>query len=697
MTENKNIDFENNCKKLFYIDENLKVNCIEGDFCIDEYPHIDKNIKNMCTNCLFKYKNKCYMECPENTCIKQEINLDTCVDIGENTKVINKICFDNFQDIVSNIKEMSENNEIIENIPNLTVYVYDIEKNESYFEQEKLTYIYFKDIQDILIEEFNLEKNSNIYALIVDSPSKYSNSTINDYGFILLLENGTELDVSKISEDLKVKISIPIIDLELANFDYATTFSQQGYDIYDKNSKFYRDICTPGYLNDDDLTLKDRKNEIFINNITTGKSNCEYTLTDINNKRFIYNCYIADINDNNTNNNVAFSFENEEKQENILNYILDLVNYKVLNCSALFMNLDNFRHNKAVMICTTSIFITVLLFIIFFCSRISKVRVMLFREIINIQRINRLLKRQNKKNRTNNTNLSNPIKQAKHLEREKRKSKSKREILDSNKMLSSLSQDNKKNSDRLKVCDELVKDKQKNISTKKINKINNGRELVEYDNLPFQLALKIDKRNMLYIFRLKISEKITIIDIFVNKILKEIALSQYFLYLLIDLTMNAMLYSDNIVSHKKHNNGNIDSIIVILLSGFANILSSIIGYYLNKLVGFEEIFDQIKEIRKEDEFLRIVKIIVREMKIRVVLFFLCEIIIILFCTYYMFIFFTIYHKSQMSLLKSYLTSILENWLINLLVVVFIVIFRKIGIYYRNKYIYNTSKYLDNNF
>jgi hypothetical protein len=322
---------------------------------------------------------------------------------------------------------------------------------------------------------------------------------------------------------------------------------------------------------------------------------------------------------------------------------------------------------------------------------------MLFREIINIQRINRLLKRQNKKNRTNNTNLSNPIKQAKHLEREKRKSKSKREILDSNKMLSSLSQDNKKNSDRLKVCDELVKDKQKNISTKKNNKINNGRELVEYDNLPFQLALKIDKRNMLYIFRLKISEKITIIDIFVNKQLKEIALSQYFLYLLIDLTMNAMLYSDNIVSHKKHNNGNIDDIIVILLSGFANILSSIIGYYLNKLVGFEEIFDQIKEIRKEDEFLRIVKIIVREMKIRVVLFFLCEIIIILFCTYYMFIFFTIYHKSQMSLLKSYLISILENWLINLLVVVFIVIFRKIGIYYRNKYIYNTSKYLDNNF
>ena len=32
------------------------------------------------------------MDCPENTCIKQDKNLDTCIDIKGNTKVINKIC-----------------------------------------------------------------------------------------------------------------------------------------------------------------------------------------------------------------------------------------------------------------------------------------------------------------------------------------------------------------------------------------------------------------------------------------------------------------------------------------------------------------------------------------------------------------------------------------------------------------------------
>ena len=88
--------------------------------------------------------------------------------------------------------------------------------------------------------------------------------------------------------------------MDLAKFNYAKIFSEQGYDIYDKNNEFYHDICTPGYLNENDLTLVDRKKEIYINNITTGKINCEYQLTDLNSKRFIYNCYLTTININNT-------------------------------------------------------------------------------------------------------------------------------------------------------------------------------------------------------------------------------------------------------------------------------------------------------------------------------------------------------------------------------------------------------------
>ena len=211
------------------------------------------------------------------------------------------------------------------------------------------------------------------------------------------------------------------------------------------------------------------------------------------------------------------------------------------------------------------------------------------------------------------------------------------------------------------------------------------------------MALRMDNRTVFYIFKIKIKEKIKILDICINKKIKEILLSEYFLYLLIDLTMNSMLYSDNIVSHKRHNNGKLDTIIVLLLSAFANILSSIIGYYLELLIGFEERIIDIKEIKKEIIFLRVFKIIMREMIIRVIIFFIFEILIIIFCTYYLFIFFTIYHKSQMSLLKNYIISLIESWTINILIAVFIVLFRKMGIYLKSKYIYNISKYLDKNF
>ena len=702
------INIENNCKKKYYIDDNLKINCIDSDICINEYPYADKNSQNLCTNCAVKYKNKCYSVCPENTCIKQDIYLDTCIDIDSNTKVINEICFENFQNLTNNIKEMSENNIIINNIPNLTVYAYDIEKNASYFEDNNLTYIYFKDIQDNLIQEFNLDNNSKIFVLIVDSISKYSNSTINDYGFVLFLENGTELNLSTLSEELKVKISVPIQNLELVNYDYATIFSQQGYDIYDRNNKFYHDLCTPGYLHDNDLTLENRRKEIYINYISYEKSNCEYQLADLKNKRFIYNCYISEINKDNTNNNVVHSFD-KKRDEKFINYILDVINYKIIVCYKLFINIDNFRHNKAVMICTTSNFIAVLLFIIFFCSRLPKLRVEIYHMTPTKSKIrNLILKQKLEKSKKSIVNISNPIRKDRGKERKNsKKSKlgnSKSNSRDSNLLFTRiiLSQDknsHKKNSNSFNNSNNILFEK------RKIKKLTNRtllediieKNIKDLDDLPFILALKLEKRNIFKIFIIKLTEKIKVIDNCVNKKIKEISFSQYFLYLLIDLTTNSMLYCDKIVSHKSHNNGKLDFLVSISLSAFANILASIIGYYLNLLVGFEEKIFQVEEIKNEINYLKFSWILLREMKIRVIIFFFCEIALIIFCSYYLFIFFTIYHKSQMSLLKSFLISRLEILIINIVMAIFIAVFRKLGIYYKNKYIYNISKYLDKNF
>ena len=161
--------------------------------------------------------------------------------------------------------------------------------------------------------------------------------------------------------------------------------------------------------------------------------------------------------------------------------------------------------------------------------------------------------------------------------------------------------------------------------------------------------------------------------------------------------MNALVYSDSIVSHKRHNDGRLDFIVVILLTLLSNILSSIAGYYLDILVSFEERIQNIKEIKKEMIFFKVLHIILREVVVRAVIFFIIQIIIILFCCYYLFIFFTVYHKSQMSMLSNFGISLLEKWLISFIVALFITIFRKIGMSSNNIYIYNISKYLDRHF
>ena len=80
-----------------------------------------------------------------------------------------------------------------------------------------------------------------------------------DYNYKFFLENGTELDLNITNEVIYVNILVPIINLDAINFNYSMVFSKQGFDIYDKNSDFYKDICITVQLNGNDIVIKDRK------------------------------------------------------------------------------------------------------------------------------------------------------------------------------------------------------------------------------------------------------------------------------------------------------------------------------------------------------------------------------------------------------------------------------------------------------
>ena len=109
---------------------------------------------------------------------------------------------------------------------------------------------------------------------------------------------------------------------------------------------------------------------------------------------------------------------------------------------------------------------------------------------------------------------------------------------------------------------------------------------------------------------------------------------------------NSLLYTDEVVSNKYHNNGKLD--LLVSLSIISNIITSIIIFYINSK-DIEERMEQFTEIKNERIYFKRIRQFLRFMKIKFIFFFLSEVIIISTCYYYIVIFCIIYKKSKVSL------------------------------------------------
>ena len=230
--------------------------------------------------------------------------------------------------------------------------------------------------------------------------------------------------------------------------------------------------------------------------------------------------------------------------------------------------------------------------------------------------------------------------------------------------------------------------------SEKKNKENNE----DYNEFPFAKALRLDKRNIFIIFKSVLFDKLELIHLFISSgRTRIICLCEYILSLLFDCFFNALLYSDDVVSQKYHNNGELDFIVSLMITLISNIITSIVCLFINYSDGIEERLDQILEIRREYKYLFALKKYLRFLKIKMVFFIITIFILVSGCFYYIVIFCIIYSNSQVSLLTNYLLSLLEGLITSLIITILIVLTRKIGISCSNSYIYNTSKFINKKF
>ena len=573
-------------------------------------------------------------------------------------------------------------------------YSYNInENNEEMKLKSSQVYIDInEETMSMIKNKFSLTGDSKIFIAITEKPNNDSNFATVDYVYEYVLENGTKLNLSDL-EEATVDVYVPFTDLDLAQFNLVKQFAEQGYDIYDINSPFYNDYCTPASIDGNDITLDDRKKDIYPHNVTLCKSNCKYKGINIDEQRVICECNInSDINI--TENEILID------EDNFKDYFLDNINFRVFQCYKLFFDGKNLKKSKAFYIIIIIYLIMAILNLIYTCYSFERLKLHMAREMFSIKASNKELfteaQKVNESQEIDSNKYANPLK--KELEKKKNKkskegkgvknkAKSEKNVLVSiskfmNKKGSTRNYYNVANTERTKELPEEDEDsKEENIN-----------------ELPYSKAIDVDKRSISHIFCSFIVEKLELVSIcFYEYQIKSILLSEYILALLLNFFFNTLLYSDDVVSNKYHNNGKLDFAVSLLLSILSNIVTSMIFYCIKYSRGIEERMKLILEIKYKMHCYRNIKRFFKYLKIKLVCFVISQLIISGVCTYYIVTFCILYSHSQKSLVVNYLYSLIESIITSIVITTIILITRKIGLSCLNKEIYNTSKYINSKF
>jgi len=234
-----------------------------------------------------------------------------------------------------------------------------------------------------------------------------------------------------------------------------------------------------------------------------------------------------------------------------------------------------------------------------------------------------------------------------------------------------------------------------------IDRTDDEVEKREYNTIPYLQALRIDKRSNLEVLISVFANEIGFLNLFCYKNPYShisLTISVYLFELLLDLTMNCFLYTDDVVSEKYHNDGNLSMFTSLSLSFISNIISSIAVFIIAKLTNYYEVLEMIiSRVKHKKKYFDNIIRLMKYIKLRLGIFYFLQLCFIIIMTYYLFIFCTVYHQSQVSITINYIVGALTSLAISAGLTVIITIFRIISLNYHSKKLYNISRYLYDKF
>ena len=162
-----------------------------------------------------------------------------------------------------------------------------------------------------------------------------------------------------------------------------------------------------------------------------------------------------------------------------------------------------------------------------------------------------------------------------------------------------------------------------------------------------------------------------------------------------DFLMNAVLFSDDVISQKYNNKGEISLVTTYTLSIVSNIISYLLSLIVFKLTHFAYLFEFIEqELANPNKNAEKYNKIVSKVKCRLYVFFIIMFPITMVVFYYLVIFCNVYSASQKNWFTNSVTSLFISLLTSIAMSLLITIFRYIGLKCRSEKAYNISLYLN---
>ena len=718
---------------LFEAIDNGKIECLTASNC----PSIATNVVSETLECV----NSC-----DN--INSDLNCISCKD-GE-TQIYNSCV--NLQDseksiqiIQENIVKLLESNPLM-NTDNKTYYINEYPSSNSSV-QNNLSEINLGDCEYILKEKYKIPQNEKL--IIFQIETKIKGQPTSNLEYYVYSSNGTLLDLSVCSNS-DISITKAITDTSNLNLETAKSLAEEGIDIYNINDDFFNNFCNGIDVNNQDLTLNNRIEDVYVN-VSFCDDGCEYNGINLETNKVICSCSLNQ--ETNNNENITNTTKNKNKFLKVINDLLNNINYKIVICYQYWLNTKYFKTNSGFYF-SVIIFGILQIFLIIICFRWYNTTLKKIKDNINKKNFNETNENNspinnNKKENKNiilkysisnkiidikrssilhNSNSINTERSNNKINEDIEYKELKRKIIEMNKIKSSFynyfnyspskiyrkkSNNKKKNHKKYSTNTELELVTSNNINDEKDkntypntedglnidNKNEYNNEEIDYDGLNYFEAIKEDKRKFINMIWHSALCKIDMIALFIHIGKYEyfpILFSAYLYSVILDFTINALLFSDDVISSKYKNGGELTFWESWILSVCSNIFGKILTILVCSFTLYNDNLEvMINETKKKEKLKKYCILILKKARRNIIIYLILQNILILFFIYYLTIFCAIYNRSQIALFKNYLLGNLNSLLYSLGFAFLITLFRYISLQYHNKRFFLISKYIEN--